>query len=126
MTVLDVGPAAEVEHAHIAQVKTSIQLLLLGCITYNNANKAWPDTLDAIADSVGGKEGMAKLMATSRTGDFNYRKPAVGADPSKATVLYEGFSDDAAPPKVVVGYADGHVAAIAPAALKRELNPKAK
>jgi sulfopyruvate decarboxylase TPP-binding subunit len=104
------------------QTTSSVRQLLMGCFGYHGDKGAWPDNLDAIASKVGGKEALSKLLAGTSAGTFTYRKPAEGgSDSEKTIVIYEAYSPDASPAKIIVGYADGHVAEIEPAELKKQL-----
>jgi hypothetical protein len=127
LAALGMATAQQQEARNEIKVMENVRQLLLGCLSYRtNHAGAWPDNLDAVADSVGGKDALAALLGSTRNGRFVYRKPAdANKDTDKTIVIYEGFVSDTPPPKIVAGYADGHVVTIDPAELKSALDDPA-
>jgi hypothetical protein len=128
-----VAPALLNGHRQAANVQTmsAERQLALGCIIYANDHKQqWPDSLDQIAEYVGGKESLAKLMVDPKqpgtSPGYIYKKPAGSlAHADMIVILYEAPPPDGKPPeRICAGYADGHCEYITQGELKRGLGEK--
>lgn len=105
----------------------NISLLALGCYSYSARHKQkWPDSLDEIADEVGGKaalEGLKRgLPRDGGTPQYLYRKPTdTRRRYAEIIVVYETFEQSPSPARLAAAFADGHVEFLAPEELKHRL-----
>ena len=101
-----------IESAKEAKSRTTMDMFVQTIGYYHQShNQNWPDNLDQVADLLGGKEELDKLMHNPSTGDYpgyEYVKPtrALGSDPEAMVYqLRNGKRDE----NFYIGWANGTV-----------------